>query len=312
MKPTPTIGVFDSGFGGLTVLRALLPLIPDAQYIYLGDTARLPYGSKSHETIARYAVSSARFLHEQGADLLVIACNTATALALEDIQHALPIPVIGVVEPGAQAAQQSKPAFQESPFRPKRSEVARVPHVRDGLIVANVGIGTPTQLRTQNQVLVLATAATVQSHAYTRALNALNLEAHEKACPLLVPLVEEGWIDHPVTNEVLKIYLTEALTAAPATQTLLLGCTHYPLLEPAIHRTLASLGHPLTIIDSAQATAHAVAAHPALTPHSSELKAQSHLRCLFYATDSIDKFQRLGSNFLGQPVSQVRLIDLGG
>src|ERR1700759_164857 len=123
----PVIGVFDSGFGGLTVLRALLPLIPNADYIYLGDTARLPYGSKSRETIARYAVSSAKFLHEQGASLLVIACNTATALALEDIQHAIPIPVIGVVEPGAQAALQSPP--QDS----------RVPHVRDGLIVANVG-----------------------------------------------------------------------------------------------------------------------------------------------------------------------------
>jgi len=282
--PSLTIGVFDSGFGGLTVLRALLPLIPDAQYIYLGDTARLPYGSKSHETIARYAVSSAKFLHEQGADLLVIACNTATALALEDIQHALTIPVIGVVEPGAQAA------------------LSRVPHVRDGLIVANVGSISP-----QNHVLVLATTATVQSHAYTRALNALNLEACEKACPLLVPLVEEGWIDHPVTNEVLKIYLTEALTAAPATQTLLLGCTHYPLLEPAIHRTLASMGHPLTIIDSAQATAHAVAAHLGVVP--SRLTIQSS-KLTFYATDSIEKFQRLGSAFLGQPVSGVRHIDL--
>src|ERR1700748_204936 len=111
--PTPlTIGVFDSGFGGLTVLRALLPLIPNADYIYLGDTARLPYGSKPHETIARYAVSSAKFLHEQGANLLVVACNTATALALADIQRALPIPVIGVVEPGAQAALHSKPRFQ--------------------------------------------------------------------------------------------------------------------------------------------------------------------------------------------------------
>src|SRR5882757_10486597 len=125
--PTPTIGVFDSGFGGLTVLRALLPLIPNAQYLYLGDTARLPYGSKSRETIARYAVSSAKFLHEQGADLLVIACNTATALALEDIKKALPIPVIGVVEPGAHAAQRSTstPLFQESSFRPKRSEVEK-------------------------------------------------------------------------------------------------------------------------------------------------------------------------------------------
>jgi glutamate racemase len=321
-------------------------LIPNADYIYLGDTARLPYGSKSHETIARYAVSSAKFLHEQGANLLVIACNTATALALEDIQRALPIPVIGVVQPGANAALQSTPLLQKSSFRPKRSEVeksaslpppaesptnrvphvrdsltvanvgeissnnhlSRVPHVRDGLIVANVGLGTP-QLRTQNQVLVLATAATVQSRAYTHALNALGLEAHEKACPLLVPLVEEGWTNHPVTDEVLRIYLTEALTAAPAAQTLLLGCTHYPLLEPAIHRTLASLGHPLSIIDSAQATAQAVAAHPALTANPTEHKAPN---CLFYATDSVEKFQRLGSAFLGQPVTGVRHIDLGG
>jgi glutamate racemase len=344
--PIPTIGVFDSGFGGLTVLRALLPLIPDANYIYLGDTARLPYGSKSHETIARYAVSSAKFLHEQGADLLVIACNTATALALEDIQQALPIPVIGVVEPGAHAARQpkptpvlpepssSQPAFdgssfpsplsKESSFRPKRSEVeksaslpppaesqhnrlSRVPHLRDGLIIAQVG--EPPRISTKSQVLVLATAATVQSHAYTRALNALDLEACEKACPLLVPLVEEGWINHPVTDEVLKIYLTEALNEAPNAQVLLLGCTHYPLLEPAIQRTLASLGHPLTIIDSAQATAHAVADHLGIVPSRRNTQSST---LSFYATDSIEKFQRLGSAFLGQPVSEVRLINLGG
>ena len=271
---SPTIGVFDSGFGGLTVLRALLPLIPDARYIYLGDTARLPYGSKSRETIARYAVSSARFLHEQGADLLVIACNTATALALEDIQRALPIPVIGVVEPGAQAALAQKKS-------------------------------------TPNHVLVLATIATVQSHAYTRALNALGLDASEKACPLLVPLVEEGWIDHPVTDEVLKIYLTEALAVTPTTDTLLLGCTHYPLLEPAIHRTLASLGHPLTVIDSAAATARAVATYLGLNPDEPKIETQES-KCVFYATDSVEKFQRLGSSFLGHPVAGVNLIDLGG
>jgi glutamate racemase len=324
----PTIGVFDSGFGGLTVLRALLPLIPDANYIYLGDTARLPYGSKSRETIARYAVSSAKFLHEQGANLLVIACNTATALALEDMQCALPIPVIGVIEPGAQAALTASADAVSNPAKipailSESKNHNRVPHVRDGLIVANVGLGTPPQLSTPNQVLVLATAATVQSHAYTHALNALGLEASEKACPLLVPLVEEGWTDHPVTNEVLKIYLTEALTAAPATQTLLLGCTHYPLLEPAIHRTLASIGHPLTIIDSAKATAHKVMAHliaaraivPVapqgtpiyIAPQDSTPNAD---KCTFYATDSIEKFERLGSAFLGQPVTGVRHIDL--
>jgi glutamate racemase len=267
---SPTIGVFDSGFGGLTVLRALLPLIPSANYIYLGDTARLPYGSKSRETIARYAVSSAKFLHQQGAELLVIACNTATALALEDIQQALPIPVIGVVQPGAQAA---------------------------------LAASTPSK----DSVLVLATAATVQSHAYTHALNALGLKAYEKACPLLVPLVEEGWIDHPVTDDVLKIYLTEALNAAPETRTLLLGCTHYPLIQPAIQRVLASLGHPLTIIDSAHATAAAVATHvPDITGTANEPTST------FYATDSIEKFQRLGSNFLGQPLKEVHLLDLGG
>src|SRR5271167_1020656 len=162
LSKSPTIGVFDSGFGGLTVLHALLPLVPTAHYIFLGDTARLPYGSKSRETVARYAVSSAKFLKAQGADLLVIACNTATALALEDIQQALPIPVIGVVEPGAHAALCTSPGPSSS---------------------------------SPNHVLVLATAATVQSHAYTQALQALGLAASEKACPLLVPLVEEGWIN---------------------------------------------------------------------------------------------------------------------
>jgi glutamate racemase len=305
----PTIGVFDSGFGGLTVLRALLPLISGAQYIYLGDTARLPYGSKSRETIARYAVSSAKFLHEQGAELLVIACNTATALALEDIQHALPIPVIGVVAPGAQAALRAAPqtsSFQPDPERTKRVEggvekPASLPRMIE-----------PQQDPSQpHHVLVLATAATVQSHAYTHALNALGLEATEKACPLLVPLVEEGWINHPVTDDVLKIYLTEALTEAPATQTLLLGCTHYPLIGPAIRRTLASIGRSLTIIDSADATAQAVAAHLERTTQQSVSNLRTP-QCTFYATDSIEKFQRLGSSFLGQPLAEVNLVDLGG
>ncbi len=291
MIPTPasnspkglTIGVFDSGFGGLTVLRALLPLIPGAHYIYLGDTARLPYGSKSHETIARYAVSSAKFLHEQGAEVLVVACNTATALALEDIQQALPIPVIGVVEPGAQAAL----ARSSAVIDPGQSGPAAGP-----------------------QVLVLATAATVQSHAYTHALKALGLGAFEKACPLLVPLVEEGWTSHPVTDDVLKIYLTEALAEAPSARTLLLGCTHYPLLTNAIQRTLVALDHPLVLIDSADATARAAAA--LIARHRPELAGSAPPTCTFYATDSIEKFQRLGSSFLGQPVSKVSLVDLGG
>jgi glutamate racemase len=272
-KAKLTIGVFDSGFGGLTVLRALLPLIPAAHYIYLGDTARLPYGSKSRETIARYAVESAKFLHAQGADLLVIACNTATALALEDIQQALPIPVIGVIQPGAEAALAASPK--------------------------------------SSHALVLATTATVQSHAYAQALTAIGLTATEKACPLLVPLVEEGWTSHHVTDEVLKIYLQEALAEAPTTQTLLLGCTHYPLLEPAIRRTLATLNHPLTIIDSADATAQATARAVAIQfPNLTRSEAEP--TCIFYATDSIEKFQRLGSAFLGHSLGEVHLLDLGG
>jgi glutamate racemase len=274
-----TLGVFDSGFGGLTVLRALLPLLPGSRSIYLGDTARLPYGSKSRETISRYALSSARFLQNQGADLLVVACNTATALALDDLRRELPLPVIGVIEPGAETARAA---------------------------------------RIDASVLVLATSATVQSKAYTRALEGLGLKAYEMACPLLVPLVEEGWIEHPVTDEVLRIYLDQALTAAPNADTLLLGCTHYPLLEPAIRRTLEVLGHPLTIIDSADATARATAQLVAkhfptpLAVASGDGSGARDSCCTFYATDSVEKFQRLGSSFLGRALDKVHLIDLGG
>lgn len=275
-----TIGVFDSGFGGLTVLRELLPLIPNARYVYLGDTARLPYGSKSRETIARYAVSSARFLAEQGAELLVIACNTATALALDDIREALPIPIVGVVEPGAQSA-----------------------------LAAAQSTGNVSG----SHVLVLATAATTQSGAYARTLNSLGLQATEKACPLLVPLVEEGWIDPSphasVTLDVLRIYLLEALEQAPDANVLLLGCTHYPLLKPLIETTLGNLHHSMKVIDSAEATARAVAA---LVPAAKPSASSAPPECVFYATDSIEKFQRLGSAFLRRPLPAVQLVDLGG
>ena len=267
---TPCVAVFDSGFGGLTVLRALLPLMPGAYFLYLGDTARLPYGAKSQQTIARYALSSAAFLLAQGAQMLVVACNTASALALDELQAALPIPVVGVIEPGTHAAALSASS-------------------------------TPAP-----QVLVLATHATVQSGAYTRSCAALGLSAYEKACPLLVPLVEEGWIDHPVTAEVVRIYLAEALAEAPTVTTLVLGCTHYPLLKPLIERTLHELDHPMNIVDSAYATAHAASA---LLPSA---VASQPARTTFYATDSIEKFQRLGSRFLGQPLPEVHLIDLGG
>lgn len=269
-----SIGVFDSGFGGLTVLRELLPLIPGAHYIYVGDTARLPYGSKSRETIARYAVESARFLLDRGAETLVIACNTATALALPDIYSAAgKTPVVGVIEPGTRAARSSSPPEKH-------------PHV-----------------------LVLATAATVGSHAYGLALSNLALPSTEKACPLLVPLIEEGWIDHPVTRDVLRIYLREALdTCSP--DIVILGCTHYPLIAPLVTRTLRELGSAATVIDSARATALAVShARPDLAA-SVPVSSAATFTC--YATDSVEKFARLGSQFLGQPIPEVQLLDLGG
>jgi glutamate racemase len=263
-----TIGVFDSGFGGLTVLRELLPLIPGAHYIYLGDTARLPYGSKSQITIARYAVESARFLESQGADHLVIACNTASALAMTEIRDAVGIPVTGVIEPVVDAARH------------------RHPH---------------------SDVLVLATSATVQSHAYRTQCGERGLRASEKACPLLVPLVEEGWVDSPITRDVIRVYLREAL-ADCSPQAILLGCTHYPLIAPAIRAILNELNSQAEVIDSARATAIAIERAIHVPPTESAVPAS--FQC--YATDSVEKFARLGSQFLGQPIPLVDLLDLGG
>lgn len=265
MRPAK-IGVFDSGFGGLTVLRELLRHTPGASFVYLGDTARLPYGSKSRETIARYAVESACFLEDQGADHLVIACNTASALALPEIEAAVRIPVTGVIEPA----------------------VAETQHQHPG-----------------GEVLVLATAATVQSHAYRAACEAHGLRATEKACPLLVPLVEEGWVDHAVTREVIRIYLEEAL-ATFSPQAVILGCTHYPLLAGEIERALRALGSEAQVIDSAHATAMTVQG----TVGVAATGTTPCIEC--YVTDSVEKFERLGSAFLGRPVEGVRLVDLGG
>lgn len=258
----PSIGVFDSGVGGLTVLKALLEVVPSADYHYFGDTARLPYGSKSAETVARYAVGAANFLQEQGSDFLVIACNTATALALPQIQQAARVPVVGVVGPGAERAAASSK---------------------------------------QNKVVVIGTEATVSSHAYRRALEAKGLQAKEKACPLLVPLVEEGWIEHPVTEQVARIYLSEAFADGfESADVLVLGCTHYPLLRPLLHRVAPA---HVQIVDSAESTARVVADKlgPAdNTPATLE----------FFATDSVEKFRALGARFLGRPIEKVHHIDL--
>ena len=267
----PCIGVFDSGFGGLTVLKALLELLPGCDYLYFGDTARLPYGSKSVETVARYAVEAAHFLEHRGAQLLVIACNTATALALDKINAAASVPVVGVVEPGAERAAASSK---------------------------------------NRKVVVIGTEATVGSHAYLKALEARGVQAKEKACPLLVPLVEEGWVEHPVTEQVARIYLDEAFSDGfKSADVLVLGCTHYPLIKTVLHRVAPA---HVTIVDSAESTAEAVRKllrrNP--LPAGSENERRRLPRLQFFATDSVEKFRRLGARFLDQKIENVEHVDL--
>ena len=269
------IGVFDSGFGGLTVLKALLEVLPQAEYLYFGDTARLPYGSKSSETVARYACEAARFLEREGADLLVIACNTATALALEEIRRRVSIHVLGVVEPGAQQAS----AFSRS-----------------------------------RKAVVIGTEATISSHAYHRALENRRMEACEKACPLLVPLVEEGWTDHPVTEQVARIYLQEAFADGfGSADVLLLACTHYPLLKPLLRRVVPQNA---TLVDSAASTALAVVnllgeQETRPTPAATNgLSPRAAGAVEFFVTDSVQKFERLGKMFLGRPIANITHVEL--
>jgi glutamate racemase len=271
MLRRPTIGVFDSGFGGLTVLKALLEVVSDADYVYFGDTARLPYGSKSVETVAKYAVEAAHYLESHGSQLLVIACNTATALALDRITQAARVPVIGVVEPGAAAAADA---------------------TKNG------------------KVIVIGTEATVSSHAYRKALEARGLQARERACPLLVPLVEEGWIEHPVTELVARIYLDEAFADGfHDADTMVLGCTHYPLLKPLVQRVTPD---HVSIVDSAESTACAVATrlNQLLSPTETSPERRVLPRLKFFATDSTEKFRRLGARFLGREIDDVQHVDL--
>ena len=282
----PKIGVFDSGVGGLTVLRALVERMPETDYLYFGDTARLPYGSKSAATVAHYAVGAVRYLQDQGAELLVIACNTATALALDEIKSAAGVEVIGVIEPGAEAAAAAS---------------------------------------RKRKVVVIGTEATISSHAYRRALETRKVAVREKACPLFVPLVEEGWVEHPVTEQVARIYLSEAFSEDAGNNNddadvLVLGCTHYPLIKPLLRRVAPE---HIAIVDSAESTALDVArqlgrqlqiepepssSHSSLTHTKSEQRGVPHLK--FFATDSAEKFRKMGTRFLGLAVEDVVHVDL--
>jgi glutamate racemase len=261
------IGVFDSGVGGLTVLRELVKRVPQADYLYFGDTARLPYGSKSAETVAKYTVSATRHLEQHGAEMLVIACNTATALALDAIKASTKLPVVGVIEPGADAAAATTK---------------------------------------KKNVLVIGTEATIGSHAYRRALEQRGVKVAEKACPLFVPLIEEGWAEHDITQRVAHVYLDEFFQDPDRSPDLLvLGCTHYPLIKPMLR---AVAPWRVEIVDSAEATAAVVAkqlapsGHPGLAPRASRLR--------FFATDSVEKFRQLGERFLGRAITNVEHVPM--
>src|SRR5712691_2040119 len=217
MNTSFPIGIFDSGVGGLTVYRALHEHLPNERFVYLGDTARVPYGTKSLATVERYSVENARFLAAHGIKLLVVACNTASALALPAIRRALKIDVVGVIGPGARAA-----------------------------VVERAG-----RARTQARIGVIATESTVQSGAYTAAIKKADPSAEviEGACPLFVPLAEEGWADEDVARTIAQTYLKDLRSKIDA---LVLGCTHYPILRNVIQETV---GAQVKLIDSGAATA---------------------------------------------------------
>jgi glutamate racemase len=265
MNPRP-IGVFDSGIGGLTVVRELLHQLPHESLVYFGDTARVPYGNKSPETVRRYSREIAGYLLGQDVKMIVVACNTASAHALEDLQRACAVPVEGVVGPGARAAAR---------------------HTRTG------------------RIGVIGTAGTMASGAYARAIRAGAPEAYvvERACPLFVPLVEEGWLDHPATKLIAHEYL-DPLTDERI-DTLVLGCTHYPLLRKVIG---AVMGPGVTLVDSAEATAAVVVER---LQERGLLGAPSgngidH----FFVTDSSDRFREVGSRFLGREIERLEQVDL--
>jgi glutamate racemase len=270
------IGVFDSGVGGLTVLRSLLERLPHEDFVYLGDTARLPYGTKSPGSIRQYALQAARQLHARGVKCLVVACNTATAIALDALtQEFAPVPAIGVLEPGAAAACGA---------------------TRSG------------------HIAVLATESTVRGGAYQAAIARRRPGAAVtmRACPLFVALAEEGWTDGPVVEGVIHRYLDEvfgpqALASRP--DTLLLGCTHFPVLAPALARVL---GPGVAIVDSTVTTAATL--DEALVARRLARTADAgagQVRLL--ATDGAERFARVGAVFLGRPLEtrDVEVVDLG-
>ncbi|HEY0282479.1 MAG TPA: glutamate racemase [Rhizomicrobium sp.] len=263
------IGIFDSGMGGLTVMRALAKRLPDERFLYLGDTARLPYGTKSAETVKRYALQAAHALMERKVKLLVVACNTAS-VSLPALQEALaPLPAIGVIEPGARAALKASP-------------------------------GGP--------IAVIGTEGTVKGGAYVRAIHAHSqAPVVQQACPLFVPMAEEGLIDGAIAEAVAHRYLDPLMATMPRPRALVLGCTHFPVLKSVIARVA---GEDVILVDSAATTAEAVA--QLLTERGLARKEKNGEPHRFLATDAPDRFARVGEIFLGKAIDPglVELIDL--
>ena len=261
-KDSP-IGVFDSGIGGLTVLHQILHALPRENTVYLGDTARSPYGTKSVETVLRYSFENSRFLVEKGVKVVVVACNTSTAVALGPLKDKLSIPVIGVIEPGVRRAIQSTKS---------------------------------------KRVGIIGTEATIQSGAYTHALKAVDpaIEVYSRSCPLFVPLVEEGWTDNEVVDMTVNAYLGSLRQSG--IDTLILGCTHYPLLKKAIRKFM---GSGVRLVDSAEETAKEV--ESILKKEAIAKKTGKGVHS-FFVTDAPDRFIKVGRRFLGEKVeSAVRI-----
>jgi glutamate racemase len=263
------LGVFDSGVGGLTVVRAIRKALPGEDIAYLGDTARVPYGNKSPRTVEKYSLACQGFLLARGVKLVVIACNTASANALSALREASPVPVIGAVEPGAQSAL----------------AVTRSGHIG-----------------------VIGTLGTIRSNAYAHAIAAREPSAKltALACPLLVPLAEEGWVDDEISVAVARRYLTELFAHDRAIDTLVLGCTHYPLLAGVLARVAAELAErEIAVVDSASAMADA--AREALGSKENRRVTAGRLDC--FATDT-SRLDELAPRFLGEPLTGFELVDL--
>lgn len=260
------IGIFDSGIGGLTVVKEIKQLLPYENIIYLGDTARVPYGTKSSKTVITYSQSNTKFLLSRGIKILVIACNTASAVAVQSLRWDLEIPVIGVLEPGARKAVES---------------------------TGNKRVG------------VIGTPSTIKSGAYKKAIENINpdIKVFSKSCPLFVPLAEEGWTEGTISEEIADKYLSSLSDCG--IDTLILGCTHYPLLKATIQKTV---GKKVRLIDSAKETAKEVVR--TLTENNITNKSNTSAKRQFFLTDISDTFVSIAGNFIGEKIKKVEQVDI--